>query len=58
MNHETIVTVLKEAFKATAISTDSKHAGRRVSRELDPSAIQRMELRVNDGAREWDHTPF
>ena len=57
VNQELVVAVLVQAFEAAAIAADAVHARRRVARELDPFRLQRMELRMNHGARKRDRMP-
>ena len=57
MNQELVVAVLVQAFQTAAIAADAVHARRRVAREFNPFRFQRVELRMNDGARKWNGMP-
>ncbi|NUM89114.1 MAG: hypothetical protein HUU37_07920, partial [Bdellovibrionales bacterium] len=57
MDYELIVAVLVEAFEAAAVAADAMHARRRVAGEFDPFRVERVELRVDDRSRKWNHLP-
>ena len=55
MHDELVVAVFVEALQARTVAAHAMHARRRIARELDPPGLQRMELRMNHGARERNH---
>ncbi len=57
VHEELIVAVLVKAFEAATVAPDAVHARRRIAREFDPFRFQRMELRMNHGARKRDGMP-
>ncbi len=57
MDHEFVVAVVVEAFEAGAVAADAVHARGGVAGELDPLRVERMELRMDHGARKGDDMP-
>src|SRR3954447_24992612 len=49
---ELIVPVLVQALESATVAPDPVHPRSRIARKLDPLRLERMELRMNHGARE------
>ena len=57
MDNEFVVAVAVQAFQSGAIAADTVHARRGIARKLDPVAIERMKLGMDDGAGKRNFVP-
>src|ERR1035437_2218155 len=54
VHDELVIAMLVEALQARAVAAHAVHARSGIAGERNPCRFQRVELRVDDGAREWD----
>ena len=57
VNDELVVAVFVEALEAGAVAAHAVHARGGIAGEFDPLGLERMELRMDDGARERNDVP-
>ena len=57
VHDELVVAVLVEALEAGAVAAHAMHARSGIAGELDPLRLERMKLRMDDGARKRNQRP-